>query len=73
MVDKATIYQAAKWLQNVTAKHIWDALRLFWIDVYLGLTNYIHHDARKNFVSREFCQLATSLGNTTKIVFVEAH
>ena len=73
VVDEATRYQAAKWLQNVTAKHTWDALRLCWIDVYLGPPDYIHHDAGKNFVSREFCQLATSLGSTTKSVPVEAH
>ena len=73
MVDEATRYQAAQWLQNITAKHTWDIVRLCWIDVYLGPPDYIHHDAGKNFVSREFCQLATSLGSTTKSVPIEAH
>lgn len=73
VVDEATRYQAARWLQNVTAKHTWDTLRLCWIDVYLGPPDYIHHNAGKNFVSREFCQLATSLGTTTRSVPVEAH
>lgn len=73
MVDEATRYQAAKWLQNVTAKYTWDALQLCSIDIYLGPPDYIYHDAGKNFVSRKFCQLATSLGSTTKSVSVEAH
>lgn len=73
VVDEATRYQAARWLQNINAKHIWDTLRLCWIDVYLGSPDYIHHDAGKNFVSREFRQLATSLAITIKSVPVEAH
>ena len=28
MVDEITRYQATKWLQNITAKHIWDILYL---------------------------------------------
>ncbi len=55
VVDETTRYQAAKWLQNVTAKYIWDTLRLYWIDVYLGPPDYIYHDVGKNFVSRKFC------------------
>ena len=54
VVDEATRFQAARWLSNVSAKHTWDTLRLCWIDVYLGPPDYIHHDAGKNFVSKEF-------------------
>ena len=53
VIDEATRFQAARWLLNITSKHTWDALRLCWIDVYLGPPDYILHDAGKNFVSRD--------------------
>jgi hypothetical protein len=73
VIDEATRFQAARWLQNISAKHTWDMLRLCWIDVYLGPPDHILHDAGKNFVSREFRQFATSMAITTKAVPVEAH
>lgn len=73
VVDESTRFQAAKWLANITAKHTWDTLRLCWIDVYLGPPDYIHHDAGKNFVSKEFRQFASSMSITTKSAPVEAH
>ncbi len=54
VVDEATRYRAAKWLQNVLLKHTWDIPRLCWIDCYLSPPDFIRHDAHKNFVSREF-------------------
>lgn len=73
IVDESTRFQAARWLTNITAKHTWETLRMCWIDVYIGPPDYIHHDAGKNFVSREFRQLASSMGTTTRSVPVEAH
>ncbi|RAL62549.1 hypothetical protein DID88_004400 [Monilinia fructigena] len=73
IVDEATRYQAARWLENMTAKNAWDALRACWIDVYVGPPDYIVHDAGKNFFSKEFTQNATSMAIATKCVPVEAH
>jgi hypothetical protein len=57
IVDEATRFQAARWLQNISAKHTWDILRLCWIDVYVGPPDLLIHDAGKNFTSQEFRQL----------------
>jgi len=46
---------------------------MYWIDSYLRPPDLITHDARKNFVSKEFKQYATVLGISTKAVPVEAH
>src|SRR6266516_285391 len=73
VIDEATRFQAARWLQNISAKHTWDVLRLCWIDTYIGPPDCIIHDAGKNFVSREFRQYATSMAISTKSVPVEAH
>ena len=32
LVDEATHFQAGRWLKNVSAQHVWDQLRLCWID-----------------------------------------
>jgi hypothetical protein len=73
VIDEATRFQAARWLQNISAKHTWDALRTCWMDTYVGPPEYITHDAGKNFVSKEFRQLARTMAISTKAVPVEAH
>jgi hypothetical protein len=54
VIDETTRFQAIKWLQNISAKHSWEMLRLCWIDVYLDSSDHILIDADKNFVSKEF-------------------
>ena len=68
-----TRYQAGRWLTNISAKHIWDALRACWIDTYLGPPDQIITDARKNFASREFNQYATAIGTKIKIILVKVY
>jgi len=72
IVDEATRFQAARWLLNMTAQHVWETLRICWIDVYIGPPDLINHDAGTNFTASEFQQYANSLDITTKEVPVEA-
>jgi hypothetical protein len=72
VVDEATNFQAARFLDNVSAEHTWDALRLCWIDVYLGPPDVIKHDAGKNFKSALFRQNANTLSIATTAVPIEA-
>ncbi len=73
VIDEATRFQATKWLQNISAKHIWEMLRLYWIDVYLELSDHILIDASKNFVSKKFRQFVTSMTIIIKSVSIETH
>jgi hypothetical protein len=73
VIDDVIRFQAAKWLQNISAKHIWDMLHLCWIDVYLNLADHILTDANKNFASREFRQFVISMTIIIKAVLVEVH
>ncbi|EED15482.1 conserved hypothetical protein [Talaromyces stipitatus ATCC 10500] len=73
IIDEATRFNAARWLPNISSSATWDALRAAWIDTYLGPPDLIATDAGKNFVSKEFSQLATSIGTTVKSVPIEAH
>jgi hypothetical protein len=54
IIDEATRYQAVYWLQNISAKHIWDILQTCWINTYVGPPEYITYDAGRNFINKEF-------------------
>jgi hypothetical protein len=51
----------------------WDTLRICWIDTYLGLSDKLIHNAKKNFASTEFRQLANSMVIEVEEVLVEAY
>ncbi|KAI1002682.1 hypothetical protein K3495_g5517 [Podosphaera aphanis] len=72
VVNEATKFQAARWLQNMTSQHVWESLRACWIDVYLGPPDLILHDAGSNFTAREFQQNASLLAINTKCAPVES-
>jgi len=54
IVDEGIRYQAGRWLNNISAKHTWDTLKLGWINTYLGPLDQIVVDAGKQFTSKEF-------------------
>jgi len=73
IIDEATRYQAARFLKDVSATHVWDTLRYAWMDTYIGPPDLIVHDAGTQFTSTEITQNARSMGSVTKCVLVEAH
>ena len=72
VVDEATRYQAARWLPSMTADDVWRALRMCWIDVYVGPPDLIAHDAGKNLVAKAFQLNAGLMKIDTKPVPVES-
>ena len=73
VVDEATSFQAATFLKDMSAKSAWDALRLCWIDTYIGPPDYVVHDAGTNFASKEFRSDAKAMSVHVHEVPVEAH
>jgi hypothetical protein len=73
VVDNATSFQAAKFLRNMEAKTVWEALQLCWLNTYTGPPDIIVHDAGTNFTAKEFRQSASAMSITVKQVPVEAH
>jgi hypothetical protein len=73
VVDEATRFQAGRFISDFSSKNTWDLLRMCWIDTYLGPPDWIVADAGKNFVSKEFGQIASTVGTKLKIVPVELH
>ncbi|MDB5910367.1 MAG: polyprotein [Massilia sp.] len=73
VVDTATAFNAARFLKDITAKRVWETLRLCWIDVYQGPPDWIVTDAGTQFRSAEFRQHAREMGISIKEVPIEAH
>lgn len=72
VVDEATHFQSARWLEDMKADTLWKALRMCWIDVYLGPPDVIAHDAGKNFMANAFQSNSDMLHIRTKSIPVEA-
>lgn len=72
IVDESTKYQAARWLPDVSTEQVWRALRLAWIDTYLGPPSLITYDAGKQFISKAFQSQSDLLHIDTRQVPVES-
>jgi len=72
VIDEATSFQAARFLSSMTAEAVWEALRVCWIDTYIGPPDICVHDAGTNFRSVTFQDNCQALGIRTKCIPVEA-
>lgn len=59
-------------MRGFSADELWRAIRLCWIDVYIGPQEVITHDAGKNFMAKSFSTNEDLLKVTTKCVPVES-
>ncbi|KAI0992456.1 hypothetical protein K3495_g15729, partial [Podosphaera aphanis] len=73
IVDEATNFQGGRFLNNMSAKHTWDALKQTWIDTYLGPPAYVVHDPGTNFNAQEFRDSAKLMNTEVLLKPVEAH
>lgn len=73
LVDEATRYQAARFLKNVSAAHVWESIRAAWIDTYVGPPDIIKTDSGTQFTAGEFVSLAKSMAISVHQVPTEAH
>jgi hypothetical protein len=73
VMNEATRFQIDKWLKNITVRHVWNQLRVCWIDTYLESFDLITSNASKQFIAREFKQYTANMNIKINIVFVETH
>src|SRR5262249_19255990 len=73
VIDSATSFQAARFLESISARHTWNALCECWIYVYQGPPDFLTHDPGTNFASEEFRNNARSIGTTCNEMPVEEH
>lgn len=72
VVVEATRYQVEGFLPDMSTDVVWRALRMSWIDEYLGSPDIIAHDARKNFIANAFQLNAGIMKIETKHIPVES-
>jgi DNA-binding FrmR family transcriptional regulator len=73
VMNETTRFQVDKWLKNIIARHVWNKLRVCWIDKYLESLDLITSDANIQFIVRKFKQYASNMNIRVNIVFVETH
>jgi hypothetical protein len=72
-MNETIYFQIDKWLKNIIVRHVWNQLRVCWIDTYLESLDLITSDANKQFIVREFKQYAINMNIKINIIFVEAY
>ncbi len=73
VVNETIRFQIDRWLKNITARHVWNQLRVCWIDTYLESSDLMTSNANKQFIARKFKQYAANMNIRINIVFVETH
>lgn len=73
VIDEATRFQSARFLDDVSAKHVWDVFRACWIDTYLGPPDILTTDSGTQLMSAEFTAKAKGMSIKMVRVPVEAH
>lgn len=73
VIDSDTSFQAATFLNSLSARDTWNALCKCWIYTYIGPPDRLAHDPGTNFASEEFRNNAKIMGITCEEMPVEAH
>ena len=77
MVDEVIRFGVARLIRKgaglVMAKVVFNAFKLAWIDIYLGLPDFIVYNYGINFNSEKFWILFKFIGSIPKLVPMEAH
>jgi len=71
-VDKATHYQAAKFIDDISTETIWRTFMEMWSLVYLGPPDNLRHDQGTQFVMGGFQEMAAEAGITCRPVGFES-
>ncbi len=72
-MNETTRFQVERWLKDITARHVWDQLRICWIDIYLESFDLIISDANKQFIARKFKQYAFNMSIKVNTISIETH
>lgn len=62
VIDRATHFQAEKFLADISIENIWRTLMQNWILLYLGVPENLRHDQSTHFVSVKLQKLAIEAG-----------
>ncbi len=71
IINETIRFQIDRWLKNISTRHVWNQLRISWIDIYLRSSDLITIEIDKQFVAREFKQYASNMRITIKTISIE--
>ncbi len=72
-MNETTRFQIEKWLKNITVRHVWNQLRICWIDIYFESFDLIISNANKQFIAWKFKQYAFNMSIKINIISIETH
>jgi signal transduction histidine kinase len=72
-MNETTRFQVEKWLKDIIVRHVWNQLRICWIDIYLESLDLIFSNASKQFIARKFKQYAFKMNIKINTVSIETH
>lgn len=72
IVDESKNLQSVRWLTGMSSETLWRAMLTCWIEVYLGPSDLISHDARKDVMGAAFQASAGMLHIRTKSLTVKS-
>ncbi len=73
VINETTRFQIERWLKDIIVRHVWDQLRICWIDIYFESFDLIISNASKQFIVREFKQYAFNMSIKINTVSIETH
>ncbi len=72
-MNETTRFQVKKWLKDIIVRHVWNQLRICWIDIYFESFDLIISNASKQFIARKFKQYAFNINIKINTISIEAH
>jgi hypothetical protein len=72
-MNETTRFQIEKLLKDITAWHVWNQLRICWIDIYLESFDLIISNVSKQFIARKFKQYAFNMNIKVNTISIETH
>jgi hypothetical protein len=72
-MNETTRFQIERWLKDIIVRHVWNQLRICWIDIYLESLDLIISNASKQFIARKFKQYAFNMSVKINTVSIETH
>jgi hypothetical protein len=73
VMNKTTRFQIERWLKDIIAQHVWNQLRICWIDIYFESLDFIISNANKQFIVWKFKQYAFNMSIRINTVSIETH
>ncbi len=73
VMNETIRFQTNKELKSIIVRHVWDELRICWIDTYLESLDLITSGASKQFIARKFKQYSFNMNIRVNILSIETH